>query len=107
MLSAAGMIVRDDEVPELRGGKAMDPTISQWRFKVGDQVLSADDHKLGKVCGVLPDMIHPTHLAVEKGKLFHRDYRIPVEAVCNYEDGTVYLSLTERDAVNAGWGADS
>ncbi len=85
----------------------MDPTIAQWRFKVGDQVLSSDDHKLGKVCGVLPDTTRPTHLAVEKGKLFHHDYRIPVEAVSNYEDGTIYLSLTERDARNAGWESDS
>ncbi len=81
----------------------MDPTIAQWRFKVGDQVVSADDHKLGKVCGVLPDAAHPTHLAVEKGRLFHHDYRIPVATVCNYEDGTVHLSVTEREALAAGW----
>ncbi len=81
----------------------MDPTIAQWRFKVGDQVISADDHKLGTVCGVLPNPAHPTYLAVEKGKLFRHDYRIPVETVCNYEAGTVYLSVTERDALAAGW----
>lgn len=81
----------------------MDPTIAQWRFKVGDQVVSTDDRKLGKVCGVLPDATRPTHLAVEKGKLVHHDYRIPVATVCNYEDGTVYLSVTEREALAAGW----
>ena len=81
----------------------MDPVNAQWRFKVGDQVLSADDHKLGKVRGVLPDTAHPTHLAVEKGRLFHHDYRIPVSAVANYEGGTVYLSMTEGEARNAGW----
>ena len=81
----------------------MDPTVSQWRFKVGEQVVSADDQRLGKVCGVLPDASHPTHLAVEKGKLIHRDYRIPVGTVCNYEDGTVYLSVTEQEALAAGW----
>jgi len=33
----------------------MDPTIQQWRFQVGDEVCSADDHKLGKVVAVQPD----------------------------------------------------
>jgi hypothetical protein len=83
----------------------MDPTVAQWRFKVGDQVVSADDHKLGKVCQVLPDTTHPTHLVVEQGRLFRHDYRIPVDAVCNYEAGTVYLSLTKEEASNAGWEA--
>jgi hypothetical protein len=81
----------------------MDPTVAQWRFKVGDRVVSADDHTLGKVSGVLPNPAHPTHLAVEKGKLVHRDYRIPVGTVCNYEGGTVYLSVTEQEAHAAGW----
>ena len=81
----------------------MDPTVAQWRFKVGDQVVSADDHKLGKVCGLVPDAVHLTHLAVEKGKLVHHDYRIPVGTVCNYGDGTVYLSVTQDVALAAGW----
>ena len=85
----------------------MDPTIAQWRFKVGDHVVSADDHRLGKVCGVLPDPVHPTHLAVEKGLLFHHDYRIPVDVVCNYESNTIYLSLTKDAALNAGWQDDT
>ena len=80
----------------------MDPTIQQWRFKVGDQVVSADDHKMGKVIRILPDTTKPTHLIVEKGKLIHHDYQIPVEAVSNYENGTVFLSITEDAARNAG-----
>ena len=55
------------------------------------------------MCGVLPDAAHPTHLAVEKGRLFHHDYRIPLAMVCNDEAGTVYLSVTEREALAAGW----
>lgn len=51
----------------------MDPTVAQWRFKVGDQVVSADDHRFGTVCGVLPDPAHPTHLAVEEGRFVHHD----------------------------------
>ena len=80
----------------------MDPTINQWRFKRGDQVCSADDHKLGKVVGLEPDPAHPTHLVVEKGLLFHRDFRVPVSAVCNYEGDTVYLDLTKDAALGGG-----
>jgi hypothetical protein len=73
----------------------MDPTTTQWRFKVGDQVVSADDQKLGKVVRILPDSTRPTHLVVEKGRLIHHDYRVPVSAVTNYERDTIYLNLTE------------
>ena len=76
----------------------MDPTVAQWRFKVGDQVVSADDHKLGKIARILPDSTKPTHLVVEKGRLIHHDMQIPVDAIANYERGTVYLTLTEEAA---------
>jgi|SRR3954451_7622935 hypothetical protein len=80
----------------------MDPTMRQWRFKEGDEVCSADDHKLGKVVRFVPDMVSPTHLVVEKGLLFKHDYVIPVNAVTNYEGDTIYLNLTKDAAVNAG-----
>ena len=76
----------------------MDPTVAQWRFKVGDQVMSADDHKLGKVARIVPDATRPTHLVVEKGRLMRHDFRIPVDTICNYESGTVYVTLTEEEA---------
>ena len=69
----------------------MDPTIRQWRFQVGDKVRSADDVDLGKVVALQPDMLHPTHLVVEKGLLRKHDLTVPVSAVCNYEAGTIYL----------------
>ncbi len=77
----------------------MDPTITQWRFKKGDQVCSADDHKLGKVVDFVPDAMHPTHLVVEKGLLIHHDYHVPTSAVCNYEGNTIYLDLTKDQVV--------
>ena len=80
----------------------MDPTVAQWRFRVGDQVMSADDRKLGKIARLQPDATKPTHLVVERGRLVHQDMRIPVEAVSNYERGTVYLTLTEAAARTAG-----
>lgn len=73
----------------------MDPTTTQWRFKIGDQVVSADDQKLGKVVRILPESTRPTHLVVEKGRIIHHDYRVPVSAVTNYERDTIYLNLTE------------
>ena len=80
----------------------MDPTVAQWRFKVGDQVVSADDRKLGKIARILPDSTKPTHLVVERGRLVHHDMRVPVDAISNYERGTVYLTLTEDAARTAG-----
>ena len=83
----------------------MDPTIAQWRFKVGDQVVSADNQKIGKVVRVIPDTTKPTHLVVERGRLLHHDYFVPVEAVTNYEAGTVYLNVTKDGLESAGWTA--
>jgi len=83
----------------------MDRTVQQWRFKEGDEVVSADDHKLGKVVRFEPDMLDPTHLVVEKGLIFKHDYRIPVSAVANYQGDTIFLSLTKDAALNARWDA--
>ncbi len=80
----------------------MDPTIQQWRFREGDKVCSADDVDLGKVTEFLPDAAKPTHLVVEKGLLFKHDLIVPVNAVCNYEGGTVYLDLPKDALEGAG-----
>ena len=69
----------------------MDPTTQQWRFRVGDKVRSADDADLGKVVALQPDTLRPTHLVVEKGLLRKHELTVPVSAVCNYADGTIYL----------------
>ncbi len=71
----------------------MDPTTRQWRFQKGDKVCSADDVDLGKVVAVEPDAGPPVRLVVEKGLLRKHELTVPVSAVCNYEDGTVYLDL--------------
>ena len=82
----------------------MDPTVRQWRFREGDKVCAADDADLGKVVGFLPDAAKPTHLVVEKGRLRKQDLRVPVSAVCNYEDGTIYLDLPKAAVEAAGAG---
>ena len=80
----------------------MDPTTRQWRFRTGDKVRSADDVDLGKVVAVEPDAGPPARLVVEKGLLRKRALTVPVGAVCNYEDGTVYLDLPEAALEGAG-----
>ena len=80
----------------------MDPTTQQWRFREGDKVCLADDADIGSVAGLLPDATKPTHLVVKKGLLFKHDLRVPVSAVCNYEDGTVYLDLPKDALEGAG-----
>ena len=69
----------------------MDPTIRQWRLPVSDKVRSADDVDLGQVVALQPHLLQPTHLVVDKGLLRKHDLTVPVSAVCNYEDGTIYL----------------
>jgi len=81
----------------------MDPTVQQWRFKEGDQVISADDHKLGKVIALVPDMLAPTHLVVEKGLLIKHDVQVPVSAVSNYAGGTIYLNATKDQVQSGAW----
>ncbi len=80
----------------------MDPTIRQWRFQTGDKVCSADDADLGKVVALEPDALRPTHLVVEKGLLRKHELTVPVAAVCNYEDGTIYLDATKDALEGAG-----
>ncbi len=79
-----------------------DPTIRQWRFREGNKVCSVDDADLGKVAELLPDAAAPTHLVVKKGLLFRHDLTAPVSAVCNYEDGTIYLDLAKDALEGAG-----
>ena len=80
----------------------MDPTIQQWSFRKGDKVVSADDVDLGKVVAVEPETGKPARLVVEKGLLAKRSLTVPVSAVCNYEDGTVYLDLPEAALEGGG-----
>ena len=82
----------------------MDPTVQQWRFQEGDKVCAADDADLGKVVGFEPDAVKPTHLVVEKGLLRKQELRVPVGAVCNYADGTIYLDRPKAAVEAAGAG---
>ncbi|HEY8447482.1 MAG TPA: YHS domain-containing protein [Thermomicrobiales bacterium] len=81
----------------------MDRTVAQWRFKEDDEVLSADEKKLGHVVAFFPDMTNPTHLVVQGGFLFHRDYWVPVSAVTNYDGRRIYVDATKDEAASRGW----
>jgi hypothetical protein len=74
-----------------------------------DAVVTADGASLGHVIAFWPDMITPTHIVVEGGKLIHHDWYVPATAIAGYvppangDPGRVTLAAT-RDDVNAnGW----
>lgn len=76
----------------------MDPTVQQWRFTEGTDVIGADGDKVGKVIGVSDQ-----YFIVEKGFFFPTDYYIPMSAVANYDGAKVYLTVTKDEALNQGW----
>jgi uncharacterized protein (TIGR02271 family) len=76
----------------------MDPTVQQWRFSEGTDVVGADGDKVGKVIAVSDQ-----YFIVEKGFFFPTDYYIPMSAVANYDGDKVYLTVTKDEALNQGW----
>ena len=81
----------------------MDRLHADWRFKEGDEVVGADDHKMGKVIAFYPDMFQPTHLVVQRGLLFHTDIFVPISVVNHYDGSTIFVSTTTGDAMAKGW----
>ncbi|MEA2584528.1 MAG: hypothetical protein QOF33_2613 [Thermomicrobiales bacterium] len=81
----------------------MELFVDEWPIKEGNEVLSSDGHKLGKVIGFWPDMVAPTHLIVEKGLLFPRDYYVPVDAIGGLDGKHVYLAVTKAVAEAKDW----
>jgi hypothetical protein len=73
----------------------------EYQVRVGSAVVTADGHTMGKVIAA-----DPLTLTVEKGLLFKRDYLVPRSAINRYDPngkGTVYLSLTQDQALTSGW----
>ena len=81
----------------------MEPTLERWHFKVGDEVRSSDDHKLGTVVALYPGMARRTHLVVEGGFLFHHAYYVPKDAVTTYDGERIYVDATKEEAHARGW----
>ncbi len=76
----------------------MDPATGQLQCRPGDEVISSDDHKLGKITAA-----DPQYLTVEHGLLAKSHYYIPTNMVNACSDGKVYLNATKDQAAHAGW----
>jgi hypothetical protein len=73
---------------------------SELECRVGDTVMSADEHKLGKVVAC-----DARYLTVEHGVLNKGDYYVPMEVVNTRTDNTIYVNVTKDQVTNAGWDA--
>jgi hypothetical protein len=78
----------------------MDTAREDIRCRPGDEVVSSDDHKLGKVVAA-----DPRFLTVEHGLLGKSRSYVPTGAVNAGHGGKVYLNVTKEQATHAGWGA--
>jgi hypothetical protein len=81
-----------------RRRQTMDPTTVQLTCRPGDEVVSSDDHKIGKVVAFDTNV-----LTVEHGLLSKSQHFIPTSAVNACNDGKVYLNVTKDAVSNAGW----
>ena len=83
----------------------IDPT----RVQEEDKVVTADGENLGHVIAFWPDMLTPSHLVIEGGRIIHHDWYIPVHAIAAYvsprngEPGLVTLGVTRSEIDAAGW----
>jgi len=76
----------------------MDPLTHQIIARIGDEVHSSDEHKMGKVLG-----IDKRFLTVQRGLIGKKQYFIPMSAVDTCAGGKVYLNLTKAQADLADW----
>jgi hypothetical protein len=74
-----------------------------------DTVVTADGVNLGHVLAFWPDMLAPSHLVVEGGRLLHHDWYIPAHAIVAYhpprssDPGLVTLRVTRGEIAAEGW----
>jgi hypothetical protein len=76
----------------------MDPDTGQITCKVGDEVYSADEQKIGKVVA-----FDRRVLTVEHGLIRKDQYFIPMTAVNSCVEGRVYLGATKDETASRGW----
>jgi len=70
----------------------------QQTINPGATVYGADGEKVGTV-----QSFSGTHVVVEKGFFFPKDYYIPMSAVTETSGDAVYLSVAKDAALNQGW----
>ena len=76
----------------------MSRTIDYSAIALGDDVVGADNEKVGKIAEV-----QPNYVVVEKGFFFPTDYYVPMSAIATVQDGRVYLNVSRDVALQSGW----
>ena len=66
--------------------------------RAGDDVITSDDHKLGKLVASDPNFFTVAH-----GLLSKSHYFVPRRAVNACNGGKVYLNVTKDHVTHAGW----
>ncbi len=76
----------------------MDSITHELLPRVGDEVHSSDDHKMGKVLAT-----DKRFLTVQRGLIGKKQYFIPMSAVNDCNNGKVYLNMTKEQADHVNW----
>jgi hypothetical protein len=58
--------------------------IDPAQLQEADAVVTADGEHLGYVIAFWPDMLAPSHLVVEGGRILHHDWYVPAHAIAVY-----------------------
>jgi hypothetical protein len=75
--------------------------VERWEeIEAGAEVRDAAGDLVGTVLEAAP-----TYVLVEQGRFFPDDVYVPIEAVAAIEPGTVRLSVSGQEALDAGWHA--
>ena len=83
--------------------------IDPAQVQEADAVVTADGEPLGHVIAFWPDMMAPSHLVVEGGRILHHDWYVPAHAIAVYhpprngDPGLVTLGVTRDEIAAAGW----
>lgn len=64
----------------------------EWQSLINKPVISDDEGAMGVVTE-----IQPLHIIVSAGPVTANKYNIPKEMVSQFENGIVYLTLTQKD----------
>jgi len=73
-------------------------SVGDWTVDTNWAVYGADHQKFGTV-----DEVHALFLVVGKGRLFHREYYIPVSAITTVERECVYLNVSTSEIDERDW----
>jgi hypothetical protein len=76
----------------------MDVSPGQIQCRPGDEVVTSDDHKLGKVIASDPKFV-----TVEHGLLHKSQYFIPTSVVNACNDGKVFLNMSKDQIAHSKW----